>query len=157
MSIPKNRNKLIRWISRSWVSILLIAIACNSDLTDDPIPVVLFSDLTININAPEYQKLLVDGGYKEMNTLGVRGVILYRRSSTSILAFERNCSYHPNDACATVNVHSSGLYLIDPCCGSNFGFTDGAPTGGVAWRPLRRYRTEFTGISLTITDEIITN
>lgn len=71
------------------------------------------------------------------------------------MAYERNCSFRPNEACATVDAHSSGLFMIDSCCNSNFSFTDGSPTGGPAWRPLNRYRTQLSGITLTITDEVI--
>ena len=128
--------------------------ACGRDLTDDPIPPATFANFVINLSFPEYQKLAFDEGTKELNSIGVRGVIVYRKNSTTYLAFERNCSYHPNDACATVNVHVSGLYLTDPCCGSNFTF-EGKPNGGAAWRPLRQYKTDLNGGSLTITSEVI--
>jgi hypothetical protein len=86
----------------------LFLIGCNSNLSDDPIPIVSFSDISIDINLPEYVSLRTDGGYKEVSG-GVRGIIIYRVSGTSFQAYEKNCSFHPNDACATVNVHSSGL------------------------------------------------
>lgn len=139
---------------RSVLFVFLIAISCNRDLTDDPIPVVSFPEYVANLTAPEYQNLSVDGGHKEIGIIGVRGVILYRKNSTTYLTFERNCSYHPNDACATVNVHTSKLYMVDPCCGSNFSFDTGAPTSGVAWRPLRLYKTVVSGTILTVTSEI---
>ncbi len=132
----------------------LLLVGCQPDLSDDPIPYIPFTEIIINLSFPEYASLRTDGGYKEISG-GVRGIILYRINSTSYNAFERNCSFHPNDACATVNTHSSGLYLTDPCCGSTFNFSDGNPSGGVAWRPLRRYRTQLTGTTLSITDEII--
>lgn len=124
-------------------------------MTDDPIPIVGFPDFVIPLTSPEYQPLAVNGGYKEVNSIGVRGVIVYRQDALTYLAFERNCSFRPNDACATVNVHSSGLYLFDPCCNSSFSFVNGAPTGGVASRPLRLYTTSLAGTQLTITDEIL--
>ena len=136
-----------------WTFILL-AMGCQPDLSDDPIPYIPFTEIIINLSFPEYMSLRTDGGNKEIKG-GVRGIIIYRVSETSYNAFERNCSFHPNEACATVNVHSSGLYLTDPCCGSTFNFSDGNPTGGVAWRPLRRYRTQLTGTTLSITDEEI--
>lgn len=149
MNIPK--IKVSQW---GLVAGVMILLSCGRDLTDDPIPVVPFADFNVNLSLPEYQALAFDGGTKEINSIGVRGVILYRKSSTIFLAFERNCSYHPNDACATVGVHSSNLYMFDACCGSNFGF-DGKPTGGVAWRPLRQYRTGLNSFTLTITSEIL--
>lgn len=135
--------------------ILLSLVGCTRDLSDDPIPIIPFVDVVINLNLPEYLSLRTDGGNKELSTGGVRGLIIYRVSATSYIAYERNCSYHPNEACATVNVHSSGFFMIDPCCSSNFSFTDGTPTGGPAWRPLQRYRTQLNGTTLTISDEII--
>lgn len=135
--------------------ILISLVGCTRDLSDDPIPIIPFVDVVINLNLPEYLSLRTDGGNKELSTGGVRGLIIYRVSATSYIAYERNCSYHPNEACATVNVHSSGFFMIDPCCSSNFSFTDGTPTGGPAWRPLQRYRTQLNGTTLTISDEII--
>ncbi len=129
-----------------------LPLACSSDLSDDPIPVISFSDIVIDVGFPEYVNLRTTGGFKTVGG-GVRGIIVYRSTGTSFLAYERNCSFHPNEACATVNVHSSGLYMTDPCCSSNFSFQDGNPTGGQAWQPLRRYRTQFTGSTLTISDE----
>ncbi len=149
----KSAHSTSLWLIR--VLFIFMVSSCGRDLSDDPIPVVPFADLVINLSFPEYQSLVVDGGFKEISKIGVRGVILYRKNSATYIAYERNCSYHPNDACATVNVHSSSLYLTDPCCGSNFSFADGTPTGGVAWRPLRKYRTELTGGTLTITNEVV--
>jgi len=111
-------------------------------------------DQVCNLGFPEFSSLRVDGGYKEFK-VGLRGIIVYRVNGTTFRAYERNCSYHPNEAGATVNIHSSGLYLEDFSCGSTFNFSDGQPTGGPAWRPLRQYRTDVTGNVLTITSEVI--
>jgi hypothetical protein len=132
----------------------LLLVGCNSNLSDDPIPRISFSDIIIDINLPEYVSLRTDGGYKEVAG-GVRGIIVYRSSGTSFQAYEKNCSFHPNDACAIVSVHSSGLFMTDSCCGSNFSFADGTPTGGQAWRPLQRYRTQFNNFKLTISDDVL--
>jgi hypothetical protein len=134
---------------------LLCLLACDPQLTDDPIPLVTFQDQVCNLALPEYSSLRLDGGFKEMNKIGVRGVIVYRVNETTFRAYERNCSYHPNDAGSTVNIHTSNLYMIDSTCGSTFNFSDGQPTGGPAWRPLRQYRTDVTGNVLTITSEVI--
>jgi len=135
-----------------WASLIL---SCQPDRSDDPIPFVAFSPYLINLSAPEFQPLTINGGYKEINSIGVRGVIVYRQDASTFLAFERNCTYRPNEACATVNVHSSLLYMEDPCCASTFSFAGGMPTGGIATRALRQYATELVGLQLTITDEII--
>jgi hypothetical protein len=147
---------LMQRICRQGQMLLFLCIAsCSTGPTDDPIPVIPFADFTINLSFPEYQSLAVNGGTKGVNAIGVRGVLIYRKDASTYVAFERNCTYHPNDACATVNVHASGLYLTDPCCNSTFSFPDGMPTGGVAWRQLRRYRTSLSGTTLTIINEIL--
>jgi hypothetical protein len=129
--------------------------SCSPDLGDDPIPIVPFADITIQLNLPEYAlKLSTDGGTKEIKG-GVRGIILYRKNASTYIAFEKNCSYHPNEASATVEVHSSTLYLWDPNCGSTFRFPDGQPSGGAAWRPLQQYVTLLSGTTLTITSDVV--
>lgn len=135
------------------VLIFSIFLGCSSDLSDDSIPYVAFQDIVINLNLPEYNTLKTTG-HQYINSGGVKGIILHQVNSSLYYAFERNCSYQPNNVCSTVEIHSSNLYLMDPCCGSMFGF-DGNPTGGVAWRPLRRYETILNGSTLTITDSVI--
>ncbi len=132
----------------------LLLLACSPDLEDDPIPFIAFSPISINLNLPEFVGLKTDGGYKEIGG-GVRGIVVYRKNSAEYLAWEKNCSFQPNDVCATVNVHISGLYLTDACCNSNFDFSSGLPTSGPAWRPLQRYATQLNGSELLVTDQIV--
>jgi nitrite reductase/ring-hydroxylating ferredoxin subunit len=138
--------------SKYWLFFLTL-IACEPNLSDDPVPYIAFTDIVINLNLPEFIALRSDGGHKEING-GVRGIIIYRINSNTYKAYERNCTFQPNSACATVNVHTSNLFMTDPCCGSNFTFEDGNPSGGPAWRPLVNYRTEVSGTDLIITSII---
>ena len=135
--------------------IAMLSLTCSSDALDDQIPPTSFPDRLLNLNLPDYIGLRTKGGSREINDIGVRGVIVYCVDVGVYHAYERNCSYRPNEACATVNVDASQLFLTDPCCGSNFDFSTGMPTGGAAWRPLRQYRTEFNGTDLVITDEVV--
>jgi hypothetical protein len=139
--------------SKIWFLVLFL-MACEPNLSDDPIPYVAFNDIILNLNLPEFISLRSDGGFKEISG-GVRGIIIYRVNSSIYKAYERNCSFQPNEACATVNVHSSGLFMNDPCCGSNFTFEEGNPSGGPAWRPLVSYRTQLSGLELIITSDRI--
>ena len=131
---------------------LLFPSSCQPDLSDDAIPFIPFPDQIINLSLPEYATLKTDGGLAYTEG-GVRGVIIYRKNQITYIAYERNCSFHPNEVGSTVNIHSSNLFLIDDFCGSSFSLDEGTPTGGPAWRPLRRYRTYLNGSELTITSE----
>ena len=146
------KYRLLSQITIGTACCLLILLSCKQDLSDDAIPQTFFADLLINLNLPAYIVLKNDGGVVTIDG-GVRGILIYRKNATTYLAYERNCSYHPNDACATVEPHSSNLFMIDTCCGSSFGLDDGEPTGGPAWRPLRRYKTYLLNTDLTITSD----
>ena len=126
--------------------------ACEPNEYDDPVPYAPFPDIVLNLNLPENIGLKTTGATLAVGG-GVRGIIVYCNQPNDYIAYERNCTYHPNDACATVNVDVSKLFLVDSCCGSTFDLATGDPTGGVAIRPLVQYKTAYDGLYLTITDE----
>lgn len=147
-------------LSKNWIVFFLVgtiafAVGCSRDLTDDEIPPSQFPDIVLNLSLPSNIALATKGAVKEINDGGVRGIIVYCEDVGIYHAWERNCSYTPNEACATVNVDVSRLFMIDPCCGSSFDFRTGMPMGGVAWRPLREYRTSANGSELIITSEVV--
>jgi hypothetical protein len=139
------------------IFLYVLLFSCGSDeRVDDPIPFERFDDIVININLPSYTALKIDGGHVVIPdgviNAGVRGIIVYRENATTFRAFEQNCSFQPQDACATVDAFA--LYMQDSCCGSIFNY-DGDATGGLAWRPLQQYSAAISGNTLTITDLII--
>ena len=137
------------------VSVAIGMMGCQPDLTDEAIPWQPFDVVNLNLNLPEYINLKMEGSYIYLDDPGVRGIIVYHQTGSNYFAYERNCSFQPNSACATVEVHASTLFMFCPCCSSNFDFDTGYPTGGAAWRPLRRYETSLNGSTLTITDEVV--
>lgn len=143
-----------RFIITGLILCVGIFLSCNENNFQEEIPYAFFEDKLINLDLPEFNNLAIDNGYLELNDIGVRGIIVFRESASNYHAFERICSYHPSDACATINVHSSGLYLFCPCCNSTFSPETGFPTGGgPAEFPLREYRTYLDSRTLVITDE----
>lgn len=129
-----------------------IITSCNDEIVRDEIPIAAFDDIFINLDLPEYNDLSFDNTFITLPQ-GVRGIILYRLNSSTYFAFERNCTFLPNEAGSTVNVDQSNLFMRDTSCGSTFGFDGGVPTSGPAQIPLRRYRITQLGRTLTITDE----
>lgn len=148
-----------RWLNMAAVVtffvVISLLIGCSSDPLDDPIPPISFPDKVLNLNLPDNIALRNKGASREYNDIGLRGVIVHCVDAGVYRAYERNCSYQPNEACATVNIDVSTLFMVDPCCNSTFDFNTGLPSGGVAWRPLRQYRTTFNGSELVITDEVV--
>jgi len=150
-------NKISKYVGVwSWITMALVFFAaCSPDYSDDAIPTAHFPDIVLDLSLPSNINLGSKGGVKEINDGGVRGIIIYCEERGIYHAYERNCSYTPNAACATVNVDASRLFMIDPCCGSSFDFKTGQPLGGAAWRPLRKFQTRAVGTELIITETII--
>src|SRR5687768_13534090 len=94
-----------------FVLVLFISAQCGRDESDDAIPYVPFDPIIINTNLPQYFSLQTDGSSHALNQGGIRGIIVHRENTTTYRAFERNCSFQPNSACATVDIHSSTLYM----------------------------------------------
>ncbi|MFW5700219.1 MAG: hypothetical protein ACOCWM_00890, partial [Cyclobacteriaceae bacterium] len=125
---------------------LLIFISCEPQIIEEPIPYVPV-DIEVNLNNPQFATLNTYG-YAYLNSEGVRGIIIHK-SGSSYRAFERNCSFSPYEACATVDVHPSGQYMVDTCCSSIFDWS-GQPIGGPAIFPLLEYLTILNGTFLRI-------
>ena len=129
--------RLLSGIHFLWSGILVFA-ACQDQLQRDQIHrIYVYQE--INLNDFRYNNLNIIGGYV-YHEAGVRGIILYRKSMSQILAFERDCPFQPSDACALVSVDLSGLFMIDTCCTSRFDF-DGNPIAGPVQFPLLQYKT----------------
>jgi hypothetical protein len=132
----------------SIIFLFSILLSCGSDdPVDDPIEFRSFPDIVFSINLPTYSALQVDGGHTVISSfngqlVGIRGIIVYRENVTTFRAFEQNCSFQPNDACA--NVQALALNMQDACCGSIFRYDDGEPAGGLAWRPLGQYKATYS-------------
>jgi hypothetical protein len=134
------------------LAMVLVALGCKPE-RDAEVPFLPFEDIYVNLSLPEFYVLQSPGSYKYIDG-GVRGIILYRKSAELFYAFERNCTFTPNEACSTVEVEVTGIQMSDPCCGSAFNF-EGLPVNGPASRELRQYRTILSGSVLVITDEVI--
>ena len=138
-------------------TILMIAtLSCGPQEPVNETPYIPFMDIYVNLSLPEFSGIQFDGGAISING-GVRGIILYRESASSYRAYERNCTYLPNEACATVNIDDSKLFMMDACCGSTFDFNMGFPTSGPAYFPLQQYKTYLDAGIITITDEVVLN
>jgi Rieske Fe-S protein len=76
---------------------------------------------------------------------GVKGILVYRKSPSEFMAYERNCTYLPANACSKISGDPGGIFAIDTCCGSKFLLNDGSVNKGPATIPLTRYQTSFDG------------
>lgn len=127
--------------------VIAFMISCKNENSNEGIPYVPVT-ISINLLDPNFQELKVNGGYVYV-TGGVKGILVYRESSGSYLAFERSCTYLPNSDCARISMDSSQLFLVDTCCSSQFTL-EGNVLTGVAPYALKQYTTNLDGTILYI-------
>ncbi|MDQ2769950.1 MAG: hypothetical protein M3Y54_05555 [Bacteroidota bacterium] len=135
---------------------LLLATACGSNSTVQPLIPYAPVNLSLSLAQQEYAQLRFDNGAVSLPAKGpagnggVKGVIVVRQSAGIFLAFERNCPYRPSDACATVSLdRNSRLFMRDSCCNSQFDL-QGRVIGGPAPLPLKQYSVSIQGSQLSI-------
>ena len=129
------------------VSVIVFAFTCKKQ-QDNNVPSASV-DIYIYTSSPSFIDLNAIGGYTYI-TGGVRGILLYRKTTSEIIAYERNCTYQPSQPCATVVVDATHILATDTCCHSKFSLYDGTVTNGPASVPLKTYNTTFDGTTLHI-------
>ncbi len=133
------------------VIIIVIAISetgCKKDNNNNGVPNVGV-DISLYANNPSFINLNVIGGWVYI-TGGIRGILVYRKSTSEFMAFDRNCTYNSDDPCATVVVDASNIMAVDTCCHSKFSIYDGSIVNGPAGYPLKAYNTTYDGNILRI-------
>ena len=127
---------------------VLVTPGCSKQENRSEIPVVAVNFM-INPNLTEYLELNGVGGWVTV-TGGYRGIIIYRKSISEFMAFERACPYDWEVTTARVDVEASGLTAMCPSCKSKFILLDGTPFEGPSPYALKQYQTQYDGNLLYI-------
>ena len=126
---------------------LSLGMGCKKD-RDVVVPIVPVQ-IEINLNFPEYNALLITGGWAYI-TGGSEGLIVYRRGVNEFTALDRHCTYQVENLCR-VTVDDSQVMARDTmCCQSAFLLLDGSVVQGPAALGLKQYHTTFNGTILRI-------
>jgi nitrite reductase/ring-hydroxylating ferredoxin subunit len=120
------------------LTLLMTLMACKKDENE-----VRSSGVNeyLNLNEPSYLDLNVPGNYIYYPA-GTRGIIVYRRSNTEFVAYERSCPYDPQNSTGLVTVETTLTSAADSTCGSRFSIYDGSIINGPTTQSLSQYRTE---------------
>lgn len=129
------------------IALLLALSGCKKEQQGVPYAYV---NLTLYINEPQNIALTTVGGWKYIDGQGYRGLIVYRKSQSEFMVYDRACPVHADEASAIIVVDSSNIILKDDACGSQFLFSDGSTIGGPAIIPLTHYPTIFDGSVLRV-------
>lgn len=107
-------------------------------------------NLTIYPGSGAYFDLGAIGGSMYLGG-GVNGILVYRKSQSLFVAYDRACPYNPTDPCEEIEIENgNGFILEDQCCGSKYLITTGEVTQGPSQYNLQYYNTSFNGNQLQI-------
>ena len=125
--------------------LFLLTINFSCDTPKSKVPQV-YVNFEININHLEYRDLKVIGNSIYV-TGGVKGIIIFRKSTDEFISYERACPHDPE--CGRVFVDKSGYNAKDTlCCNSEFSLLiSGGANSGPAEFPLKMYSTEYNSYS----------
>src|ERR1700758_2939062 len=97
-------------------------------------------NFTILNGSGQFSPLTIFPSSIYVNYVGISGIIIYRKSATEFMAYERNCT---KDGCtnskAIVWVQGGNAFMKDSICGSAFSIIDGSIQNGPASIPLYQY------------------
>ncbi len=122
--------------------------SCKKENPPNEIPVVQVS-ISLNPNSTEYVELNVVNGWVTI-TGGYRGIIVFRKSFTEFMAYERACPYDWDKTTTRLEVDSSGITTYCPSCSSKFILLDGSVYSGPSNYPMKQYQTTYDGSLLYI-------
>ena len=142
-------KKKTLYTSALFLSLLVVSLfyACKKD-QDNGVPAVGV-DIYLYTSNPSFIDLNAVGGWTYING-GVRGILVYRKSISEFMAYDRNCTYNSSAACSTVYVDNTNIIAVDTCCNSKFSIVDGTVLQAPAAVPLKAYNTTFDGSVLHI-------
>ncbi len=142
-------GKLVR-AGMMMLGFLALATSCKKEGDSPDIPYV-YVNFSIDPNGTQYINLNPVNGWETV-TGGYNGILIFRKSVTEFMAFERACPYDPRTEGAQIRVDDSGITCTCPVCGSKFIMTDGTPYEGPARYPLKQYSTLYDGSLLYVTN-----
>ena len=120
--------------------ILIIFFSCEKNDNDDFLPTTTV-DITINLNLPQYQNLLIPTGWvyiEQGSTIGLQGLLVQNTGLTpKYKAFERAC---PNNDCASPMIYDGSLKMKCSCDQSEYSIIDGSPQTSGNSKSAREYR-----------------
>ena len=112
--------------------------------------------VNVTVLISSHPNLASTGGVEMIANVGVKGILIYRQSTTQFYAYERNCTYDGTTVTnAMVSAATGDFTCKDNVCGSMFMIADGSGgiSHGPATYPLKQYTTNFDGSnSLHITN-----
>jgi len=136
----------------SGLALILIISGCskgsNPDVSSN-VPSVSVN-VSFNVNTPGYTALASVGGVAYLTNVGYRGILVYRISSSAVVAYDRTCTYDISDANGIVTAQNNGTAICLEC-GSTYNLSNGSVNTGPTTISLQGYTTTFNQTTGAVT------
>ena len=129
--------------------LFLAVLGCNSSDDGNTLLPNVPVNVTLNLNLPAYQDLLINNGSVFVPGHGIKGIIVFRLSESSIFAWDAACPHISPSGCSTMTIN--GVKMVCNCDDTEFSLLDGSPLSGTQFS-ARQYRATKTGNSISITN-----
>ena len=141
----------LKFLAFLFLTLLFVSCSSSSPDNNENLPNVPVN-VTLSLNSPQYQNLLVPGGWVYASG-GIKGLIVYNFNGTEFAAFDRACPHlSVSEACSQMIVESS-IKMVCPCDDAEFNILNGAPLTTGITVGARAYRAVLVSSStLTITN-----
>ena len=125
--------------------LLLLSVSCKKENYNQQIGIPHYDvDQYVLLNNPTSITLNAVGGFLYQSG-GSRGIVVYHRTYDEYVAFDRHCTWQPQETCGQVVIDSSTSVILNcPCCDSRFSLIDGSVLHGPATFPLLQYNAQLS-------------
>ncbi len=132
------------------ISFIIFSSCGTNDDENNPILPNTPVNVTLNLNLPLYQDLQFDSTSAFIENQGIKGIIVFRFSENSILAWDAACPHLAPSECTAMTL--LGVKIICPCDESEFSILNGSPLSETPF-PMKQYRAIYnSNNTITITN-----
>lgn len=135
----------VRFLLSFFLLVMSGGISCKKETPNEQLGIPYYKvDQYILLSSPSSIAINSVGGWMYLSG-GSRGIILYHRAYEEYVAFDRHCTYQPEQSCGQVSVDTATTVILNcACCASRFSIIDGSVLSGPAIRPLLQYNARLS-------------
>lgn len=136
------------------VLILIVILICScskNEINRNPYLQNISFEKTINLNLPQYDDLNYNGGAVYLNSVGIKGLILFNFSN-QIFAWEASCPNQYPSSCSTMKI--DGVQTVCNCDDYKYSLATGQLLSSSETNsyPMKLYFSEKNGNSVRISN-----
>ncbi len=136
-------------------ALVLIFLSCENDddvNRDNPFLIDPLVNMQLDLSLPQYNALNFSGNSIEINTQGIKGIVVYCISDEQYVALELSDPNHAPNDCSRMTI--DGIEATCPCTSDShkYNIITGQHLSDPNLYPMQRYNAQRNGNVITITN-----